>query len=243
MTQILSGILWGLLYLFCFILALVIILLVIRYQVYFFKDDKEMKLKFKVSFIKVYEIPPKNPKRQKENPDIQKKENGKIDSEKEKSNAKKEKIKRIFFDKKENDIKINVGNTQMSAKAISENFSCISEDLKDIFNIIFDVIKHFGKYISFKFLNIQIVVSCDDVADTGKTYGYLCSVFYPAIDFISEKIKIKKHFYDLGYNFNETSPYYKIEGQARLRGFHILILAFKALGIFPKVDNIKENIN
>lgn len=232
MTQILSGILWGLLYLLCFILALVIILLVIRYQVYFFKDDKEMKLKFKVSFIKVYEIPPKKPKKQKENTDAE-----------EKLNAKKEKLKKVFYDKDENDIKINIGDTKMSAKAISENFSCISEDLKDIFNIIFAMINYFGKHISFKFLNIQIIVSCDDVADTGKNYGYLCSVFYPTMEFISDKIKIKKHFYDLGYNFNEVRPYYKVEGQARLRGFHILILALKAWGIFPKVDNIKENIN
>lgn len=227
MAGILLGILFVLLFLIGFILILTIVLLLIRYQVYFFKDSEITKVKIKLGFIKVYEIPAKKSKKAKEK----------------KYDEKKEKLKKIFFDKKENDIKIQIGDTQLGVRAVSENFSFISEDLKDIFNIIFDMIKYFGKSLSLKFLNIQIVVSCSDVSDTGKNYGILCSVFYPVMDLISEKIKIKKHFYDLGYNFNETRPYYKIEGQARLRGFHLLALALKAFGIFPKVDNIKENIN
>ncbi len=221
-----NGIFLGILYVFLIILGVLLLVFILlstaKYQVYFYKDPEKYEIKIKAGFFTVYKLPSKKKKSTDE-------EN-------------QEKSKKVFFDKEEKDIKIRIGDSELGLLEIGKNIGEISSELKGIFETFMEIIKYFGKSLSFKYLDIQIIVSNEDPADTGRNYGLLCSVFYPVMEFVSQKVKIKKHFYDLGYNFNEVRPYYKIEGQARLRGFHLLRLMNKAFGIFPKVNNIK-NIN
>ncbi|MBR4949183.1 MAG: DUF2953 domain-containing protein [Clostridia bacterium] len=221
-----AGVFLWILYAFLIIIGVLLFAFVLlsfaKYQVYFYKDPEKYEIKIKAGFFTVYKLPSKKKKS--------------TDEENQK------KSKKVFFDKDEKDIKIRIGDSDLSILEIGRNMGEISSELKEIFETSMEMIKYFGKSLSFKYLNIQIIVSDDDPADTGRNYGLLCSVFYPVMEFISHKVKIKKHSYDLGYNFSEVRPYYKIEGQARLRGFHLLRLLIKSFGIFPKVDNIK-NIN
>lgn len=165
-----------------------------------------------------------------------------------KNNKKEETINKAT-DPKENDKKIKINKNKSNSKdkikkIISEKgFSGFLKIVKNLLKILKNLSIYLLKRIYVVKFYLDIKISEEDSAQTAIKYGQACAVLYPAINFIFNNLKVKKHNVKIYPDFNseKTSVYFSAVFKIRL--IYILkaglVAFFKFIMNFISLKNLK----
>ncbi len=184
------------------IIAVILILLMCPLKVYL-DYDGDVKLKIGYLFLK-FQLIPEKPKKKK-------KPAKKQDEKKEKSQPKPKqpgRIKRLID---------------------RHGLDGLIEILKEICEVVVDVLKGLSKHLYFTRFNIRICVVGEDAADTAIKYGYVCSAVYPVISVLREHSVIKKFNTDISAGFLAEKTAAEMELTAKIRPLYLIPIVLSAL--------------
>lgn len=116
-------------------------------------------------------------------------------------------------------------NEKAKKKGIAETFSEYKE-------IIFPLLKDLGRFthkIKINPLKVTIIAAGKDAADLAIEYGKLCAVFYPALAYFCEQLKVGRKEIYLGVDYAKQDMTIEISADVKIHIISALGLALKAL--------------
>ncbi len=99
----------------------------------------------------------------------------------------------------------------------------------EIVGLVNNVVGRFGKHLFIRNFDIKLLVVGEDSADTAIKYGAVCSVIYPAIAYLENISKLKKHSEDIAAGFLAEKTVCELDVRASIRPLFLVGIAISAL--------------
>ena len=116
-------------------------------------------------------------------------------------------------------------------------------DIKETLNLIKTVapiLKEFSEKIYISEFKLFLSVAKEDAMETAVSYGVMNAEIYSALAVLKNFFKIKKENVFIHPDFKGDKNIYSLKIKISAKGFHVLSLAIKALKVFFKDINQKE---
>lgn len=251
---ILLCLLWILIAVISLAVLLIIIILSVRLNLYVRINNEKLKVRFKIFCFTVFDTEKEmNNENKQQSLDIMSKVSEKLSKNKKNNDDFKEKSRDLSENEKNESYFSNKMNEspQFDDNKVADdekdektdnNFT--KDDIFDIIKIGFEtlkkIVKRFAGSIKINKLYFNLLISTNDAAKTAVFFGNACSLYYPFLEFLKNRVKIRDEYTNIFVDYETGKSKADVTCDAVLYGTGALYTALPLLKFYFKYKKIKK---